>query len=292
MLYTALITPFKEDQTLDVEGLIQLIERQVPHADGILVLGTTGEAPTLTPEEKQTIIRITRQAWPKKSLIVGTGAYSTLATIKSSQEAEKLGADGVLVVTPYYNKPTQEGLYLHFKTVAESIEIPLFLYNIFSRTGISLTIETICRLASIKNISGLKETSSDLFFLSCLREAIQKINPDFSLFSGDDQYNFPYLSLGVQGLFSVFSNLYPKELKELITLTEQDRFSEARAIHYRFLALFEALAIETNPIPIKAALEFCGLPCGKPRLPLSPLSLKHSLNLKELLDNYGTEKQS
>ncbi len=284
-LYTALITPFKRDGSLDEEGLLLLIQRQLQaDVDGIVILGTTGEAPTLTDQEKKRVIQLARAAWPKKSLVVGTGTYSTRETIRNTQEAKDLGADCALLVSPYYNKPTQEGLYLHFKAVANAVNIPILLYNIAYRTGVSQHLETILKLAEIENICGIKETSPHLNATSHLIWESKKRRPGFVVLSGDDELNFPIIALGGDGAVSVISNLFPEKVSEMINLALGNQISLAREIHYQLLALCRGASLETNPIPIKAALQSCGLPSGNPRLPLTPLAEMHRLELLKILD--------
>jgi 4-hydroxy-tetrahydrodipicolinate synthase len=282
---TALVTPFTEEGALNEEVLRQLIRFQIAsQVDGIVILGTTGEAPTLTGEEKERVMGLAREEIPSSLLlIVGTGSYSTAQTIENTRLAEQMGADAALIVTPYYNKPTQEGLYQHFKAVAESSSLPFLLYNIQGRTGQNLQVETLQRLAEIPTILGIKEASGNLYQMMEIVEKIKKKHTNFSLLSGDDALTLPCIALGGDGIVSVASNLLPKEIKRLTDEALTGNFDRARDLHYHLLALFQALFIETNPIPIKAALNLCRFPVGGCRLPLCSLSKESEQLLKEAL---------
>ena len=274
-LFTALITPFLEGR-LDEEGLcFNIAMQEQAGVDGLVILGTTGEAPTLSPTEKERILTLSRQKW-KGPLIVGTGTNCTQTTIEATAQAAILGADAALLISPYYNKPTQEGLYQHFKKVAAHAPIPLILYNHPGRTGVNLEPATLTRLAKLPNIVGIKESSDTLN-----HEAFQL--PDFAILSGNDIATFPLMVLGAHGVVSVVSNLIPQEMKELVTACMQGDFAKAREVHMRLLPLFKASALESNPTPIKAAMHRLGLPAGLPRLPLSPLLPQNQQQLEEVL---------
>ncbi len=284
-VFTALITPFDADGRLDEAGLRHLIKRQLHSGvDGIVPLGTTGEAPTLSEEEKKRIIMIAREEIPHNvPLMVGSGGYATAASIKSTCQAQELGADQALVIVPYYNKPTQEGIYQHFKAIASAVQIPIIIYNNPGRTGCNLHIDTLKRLADIPNITGIKEASGNIMQISDTIAAVREDFPHFSVLSGDDGFTFPLMALGGRGVISVVSNLIPKEIKALTDAALQGNWVAARQHHYHLMPLMKAAFIETNPIPIKAALQLCGLPAGSCRLPLCDLSPANHALLAELL---------
>ena len=271
-LYTALVTPFDTNGKLDEDGLRNNIRFQIEQGvDGILVLGTTGETPTLSTEEKIQVIRIAREETSGKiRLMVGTGSYSTKTTIENSRLAEEMEVDSLLVVTPYYNKPMQQGLIYHFKAVAQAVNIPIMLYNIQSRCGQNITTETLEHLAQVPNIVGVKEASGNLLQIM---DVIHKI--EFSVMSGDDALTFPIMALGGDGVISVASNLIPKEIKKLIS-------SQEKELHYQLLPLFKSLFIETNPIPVKTAMNMVGMAAGSCRLPLCEMQPENLQQLKKI----------
>lgn len=286
-VFTALITPFDADDQLDEDGLRFLIRRQLAHAiDGIVVAGTTGEAPTLSEEETERVIRISKEEVGRRAVfVVGTGSYSTKKTIQNTLQAEELGADMALIVTPYYNRPTQEGLYQHFKAVAEATELPIVIYNVQGRTGQNLQTDTLKRLLEIPSIVGLKETSGNISQISDVIALARQMRPDFSVVSGDDNITLPLMALGGQGIISVLSNLLPKEMKALTDALEGGNYAAAQQMHYDLLPLMKALFIETNPIPIKVAMQHCGLPSGGLRLPLCSLLPENAEKLRETLES-------
>ncbi len=277
-LITALITPFCDDTSLDEAGLRSLIHRQLEaQVDGIVVLGTTGEAPTLSAEEATRVIQIAvEEAKDRTQIIVGTGSNSTQQTIESTQRAHDLGADAALVVTPYYNKPTQEGLFQHFSLIAEQGDLPLILYHHPGRCGISLEVETLRKLAPLKNIAAIKEASGSIQTVSEFIAAC----PELPLFSGDDSMTLPTRSLGGDGVISVLSNLYPIEMRQLCYLP----LDEAIDLHYDLLDFFLASCLESNPIAIKAMMRHCNLPAGPCRLPLCGPSPTNNTYLENLLE--------
>jgi 4-hydroxy-tetrahydrodipicolinate synthase len=283
--FTALITPFTSHGALDEEGLRTLIRYQIRgDIDGIVVLGSTGESPTIDDDEKKRIITIAREEIKNDTLlIVGTGCYSTANTIKNTLLAQELGADGVLVITPYYNRPTQEGLYLHFRALCQATDIPILLYNNPIRTGQNLLTDTLKRLLEIPSIVGIKETSGSIIQANEVLEAVRINRPEFSVLCGDDVLALPVMALGGHGLISVLSNLLPKEVKELINAAVRGNFEEAREIHYQLMPIIKALSVETNPIPIKAAMRLEGLPAGECRMPLCSISEKNAQALKNTL---------
>lgn len=287
-VYTALATPFDKDNKVDEEGLRLLIQRQVRHSiDGIVLLGTTGEAPTLSEAEKKQIIKIAREECSGNAiLMVGTGSYSTQQTIENTLLAEELGADAALIITPYYNKPTQEGLYQHFKTTAALTSLPIMVYNHGGRTGQNLQTGTLKRLMEISSIIGVKESSGDISQISDVIETAKEIRPDFSVMSGDDALTLPLIALGGDGIISVISNVLPKEIKDLVESIVSEDLKSARAIYFYLMPFIKAAFIETNPIPIKAAMMHYGLPAGHCRLPLCPLSPENALKLEQVIRQY------
>ncbi|NGX55093.1 MAG: 4-hydroxy-tetrahydrodipicolinate synthase [Chlamydiae bacterium] len=283
-LYTALITPFKEEQ-LDEEGLRQNIRAQrASGVDGIVLLGTTGEVATLTEDEKEQILLIGREEAGDLPLIVGTGDNCTQTTIENTQRAAEYGADSALVIAPYYNKPTQEGLYRHFKAISENSPIDLIIYNIPGRTAVNIEIQTLKRVAALPHVVGVKESSGDLGQVSDIVSQIKRDSPNFSLLAGDDSLTLPIMAMGGDGVISGMCNLVPKKMQELVTACLDHDFTYARRVHYELLPLFKAASFETNPIPLKAAMALCGLPAGEPRLPLCPLSSANLEKLKETLE--------
>lgn len=293
-VFTALITPFDQHNRLDEEGLRFLIQRQLAHnIDGIAVMGTTGEAPTLSEEETERVIQIAREEIDQDTVfMVGTGSYDTKKTIKNTLVAQDLGADMALIVTPYYNRPTQEGLYRHFKAIAEATSLPIALYNIQGRTGQNLNTETLKRLIDIPSIIGIKEASGNISQISDVIELAHQKRSSFSVVSGDDALTLALMALGGQGIISVLSNLLPGEVKALTQSIERGNFDVAREMHYHLLPLVRALFIETNPIPIKVAMQHCGLPSGNCRLPLCDLSSENALKLKSILEHYKNAFES
>lgn len=286
--YTALITPFDHNDQLDEDGLRLLIQRQIENGiDGIVALGTTGEAPTVSTKEIRRIMTIAREEIKTGTkLVIGTGSYSTAKTIENTHQAELLGADAVLVVTPYYNKPTQEGLYRHFKAISDATQLPIILYNVQGRTGQNLQTETLKRLMDIPSIIGVKEASGCIPQINDVIDLAKKMRPDFSIVSGDDALTLPIMALGGHGVISVASNLLPKEIKTFVDTTYAGDYHMAREMHYELLPLFKALFIETNPIPIKAAMNFCRLPSGECRLPLCAMMPENAEKLSQVLHHY------
>lgn len=282
----AIITPFTETG-VDEDALRRLIAFQIESGtNGILPCGTTGESPTLTPEEHNRVIEITVDAVGKQvPVIAGTGSNSTAEAIALTQHAAKVGADAALVVTPYYNKPTQRGLYLHFKAVAESVDIPIILYNIAGRTARNIETETVAKLnADCKNIVGVKEASGSLEQVKAVREAC---GPDFIILSGDDALTLAMMDLGGTGVISVAANIVPKDIAALTELYAQGQKAEAQALNTKLKPLIEALFLETNPIPVKKAAELMGLASGRLRLPLCDMEEANEEKLKQALIEYG-----
>jgi len=281
----AIVTPFKNGE-IDEQALRELIEFQIEQGtDGIVPCGTTGESATLSHEEHDRVIEITIDAAKKRvPVIAGTGSNSTAEALRLTKHAYEAGADGVLVVSPYYNRPTQEGLYQHYKKLAESIPIPIIPYNIPSRTGVNILPETVARLAKIDNIVGIKEASGSL---KQMNDVIRLCDPGFSVLSGDDFFTLPLLTLGGKGVISVISNVAPADMAGLVDAFEAGDLQKARSLHDKMVPLIDALFIETNPTPVKAALTMMGKIMGDVRLPLYRMSEANSEKLKHAMQNYG-----
>lgn len=264
---TAMATPFRPDGAVDYDRAAELARRLVQTGStGLVVAGTTGESPTLTDEEKLQLLRVVKDAVGNgAAVLAGTGTYDTAHSVHLSREAQRAGADGLLVVVPYYNRPTQEGLYRHFRAVAESTDLPVLMYNIPGRTGTNMLPETVARLSEVRNIAGIKEASGSLDQVSEIR---RRTPEHFLIYSGDDSLTLPYLSVGAVGIVSVAAHLVGREIAEMIAHFQAGRVEEARRIHLRLFPLFRALFVAPNPVPLKAALEMAGFPVGKPRLPL------------------------
>lgn len=281
---TALITPFI-NQMLDEEGLAYNIDYQITQGiNGILLLGTTGEASTLSPEEHQKVISIAVQrAKGKIPIWVGTGSYCTRQTIEKTKCAKDLGADVALIVTPYYNKPSQEGIYRHFEAIAKNVDIPIVVYNIPGRCSTNIETATMMRIAHLPNIIGVKEASGNIQQAGDIIHTIVKKYPHFLVFSGDDALTLPMMALGAVGVISVVSNLIPAQVIALTNAALEERFDLAREIHHQLLPLYKTAFIETNPVPIKTAMNLCGMPSGDCRLPLYQMSPENLKCLNELL---------
>ena len=282
----ALITPFKDGE-VDYEALENLIEFHITHGtDAILVCGTTGESPTLTFEEHDEVIEfVVKKAKGRIKVIAGTGANATHEAVDLTAHAKEVGADAALLVVPYYNKPTQEGIYKHFATVAEEVDIPIILYNIPSRTGVEIAPETIYRLVKdYPNIIGSKESTPNMDRISTL---YNMLGDNFIILSGDDSLTLPMMALGAKGVISVANNILPREVKQLTEYALQGNFGDARKLHYYLLDLFKVLFIETNPIPVKTACWMMGM-CEKEfRLPLCGMKPENEKKLEEVLRKYG-----
>lgn len=286
-LYTALVTPFDAKGKLDREGLRRNLRYQLQHqVDGIVVLGTTGEDPTLNPQEKQAVVEMaTKEVKGKAILMVGTGSYSTELTIAATKKAQEMGADAALIVTPYYNKPTQEGLFRHFSAICEAVSLPICIYNIQGRTGQNLQTDTLQRLMPFSSIIGVKEASGNILQISDVIATAQKNRSQFSILSGDDALTFPLMALGGHGVISVASNLLPGPVHDLVNAALSGDFVKARTLHYQLLPFFQAAFIETNPIPIKTAMQLYGMAAGSCRLPLCDLDPANFNQLKHILNS-------
>lgn len=286
-LYTVVITPFDKGGKLDQEGLRKNLRRQLKHGiKGIVVLGTTGEAPTLSSKEKRSIIEIAaEEVKGKAQLMVGTGSYSTEHTIEATREAQELGADGALIICPYYNKPTQEGLYRHFSAICDALSFPICIYNHQGRTGQNLETATLHRLLACPSIIGVKESSGSIMQFNEVLEMVGKHHPHVKVLSGDDALTLPLMAMGGYGVFSVASNLAPEPVRKLVQAASSGDFVQARAWHYQLLPFFKGTFIETNPIPIKAAMQLCGMPSGGCRLPLCDLTPASSQKLEQVINS-------
>lgn len=283
-VYTALVTPFFEDGSLNLPLLTTHVERQIEDGVAALVaLGSTGEALTLSDRERAQVVEtVVRAAKKRVPVIVGTGASSTRQTIEYSKGAKELGASGLLVVTPPYLRPTQEGIYQHYKALSESVDLPILLYNIPSRAAQEVEISTVERLSKLPNIKGIKDSSKSL---SYALELGPLLRDDFILLAGDCLYTYPMISIGARGVISGSANLIPRQMCEL-TRASLEKDPVALEMTRSLLPLLKALSLETNPIPLKGALNIAGIPVGPPRLPLTPLSQKHIETLKGALKEH------
>ncbi|MCK9362818.1 MAG: 4-hydroxy-tetrahydrodipicolinate synthase [Syntrophales bacterium] len=284
----AIVTPFKNGK-VDEAALRRLVEEQIAGGtDGIAPCGTTGESTTLSHEEHDRVIEIVIDAVKKRvPVIAGTGSNSTAEAIRLTKHAWQAGADAALIVCPYYNRPTQEGLYLHYKAVAEAVPIPLIIYNIPGRTGTNMLPETMARLANIPNIVGVKEAAGSIKQMS---DIINLCGPDFDVISGDDAFTLPLLAIGGKGVISVISNIVPADMAGLVDAFFAGDLKKARELHQRMSPLIDALFIETNPTPVKAALAMMGKIDYELRLPLCRMAEKNELALKKAMQDYGLLK--
>jgi 4-hydroxy-tetrahydrodipicolinate synthase len=285
-VYTALVTPFQENGKIDVENLKSLVDWQIDEGiHGLVPMGTTGESPTLShPEHIEVVRLVLEQARGRVPIIAGAGSNSTAEAVNLSRQAKDLGAAATLQVAPYYNKPTQEGLYRHYWKIAEEVDLPLIIYNIPGRCGVQISNETLLRLAEHKNIVGLKEATGDL---GGAMEFILQKPEDFAVLSGDDNMTFPLVSVGGKGVISVASNFVPKDMVEFVEKAVRGEVEEARKSHYRLLPLFKALFIETNPIPVKAAMSMKGLLKEVYRLPMCPMQEGNKKKLEGVIKDLG-----
>jgi 4-hydroxy-tetrahydrodipicolinate synthase len=280
----ALITPFRDGQ-VDWKTLDELIKFHLESGtDGLVPVGTTGESPTLSFEEhKKVIERVVKTVSGKVPVIAGTGSNSTAEAIELTEYAAKCGADASLQVTPYYNKPTQEGFYRHFKFIAETVDLPMVLYNIPGRCGAGMTADTICRLAEVENVKAVKEASGSLDISSEIAA-----RTDLTILSGDDSMTLPICSVGGKGVISVVANIVPADVKAMTDLILEGDFVSARKWHKKLFALSKGmLSLSTNPIPIKAAMAMLGMSSDEMRLPMVPMTDKEKEPLRKMLKDYG-----
>ena len=281
----ALVTPFKQGE-LDEKALRNLVEFHISEGtDAIVPCGTTGESATLSHEEHCRVIEIVIEQVNKRiPVIAGAGSNSTKEAIFLTEHAKKSGADAVLSITPYYNKPTQEGLFQHFKTIAEHVDIPMVLYNVPGRTGVNMLPETVVRLSKIKNIVGVKEASGSLDQAGAI---IQHTDDSFDVISGEDSLTFPMMAMGAKGVISVVANVAPKKMAQMCKAVLNNNMLEARKLHYELLDLSKAVFYETNPIPAKKAVYLMGLMENEIRLPLVEMTKENTEKLKTVMKNLG-----
>jgi 4-hydroxy-tetrahydrodipicolinate synthase len=285
-LITAMVTPFRDDHAVDLDGAQRLANHLFDSgSDAVVVAGSTGESPTLTHKEKAELFKAVGQvARERGKLICGTGTYSTAETLELTQAAEDAGADGLLVVTPYYNKPPQRGLIAHFERVADATDLPLIVYNIPGRTATRIEHDTLLQLAMRPNIVAVKDSTGDFQGVSRL---MAEAPANFEVYSGDDWATFGYVCLGAVGVVSVASHLVGPQIRQMIELIETGDVPAARKIHESLSPLFNALFITSNPIPVKAALGMLGLPAGVPRLPLVPATAEERDRVRRALEDAG-----
>lgn len=286
-LLTAMVTPFKDNAGQDVDYAqakklaLALLDSG---SDGLVVVGTTGESPTLTWEEEYNLFKEIKAAVGNRgSVIAGTGSNNTAEAVEATKEAEKLGVDAALLVVPYYNKPSQEGLYQHFKKIAGSTSLPCIVYNVPSRTVTNLSADTVVRLSQIDNIIGVKEASANMEQIAAI---IEKAKKGFLVWSGNDSDTFNLMTLGGYGIISVVSHLVGKQIKDMIDKTVAGKISEAAAIHRNLLPLVNAMFLVSNPCPLKYAMNQIGFNVGKPRLPLVEPDEKTAAQIRETLKKY------
>lgn len=287
--YTALVTPFTDGQ-IDTEALRRLIQAQIKGGvDGIVPVGTTGESPTLSYEEHVEVIKLSvKFAAGKVKVLAGTGANSTSEAVYLTEAAEKAGADGSLQVAPYYNKPTQEGLFQHFMEISNATKLPIVLYSIPGRCGIEIGVETVRRLAAVTpKIVGIKEAGGNADRVSQLRAALGK---KFTILSGDDSLTLPFMSVGAKGVISVASNVFPKQVAQMVNAFLAGQPDKALKLHEAYYPMFKDLFIESNPVPVKAALAMLGRMSDEVRLPLTRLSTKNREILAATMKNCGLLK--
>ncbi len=281
----AIVTPFKKGK-LDEKALGDLIDWQIAQGThGIVPCGTTGESATLTHEEHERVVAFTIEAAKKRvPVIAGSGSNSTEEAIALTRHAKKAGADGALLITPYYNKPTQEGLYRHYKAVAEAVDLPIVLYNIPGRTSVNMLPATVARLSSIKHIVAIKEGSGSLQQVS---DIVQACGERLTVLSGDDALTLPMMALGAKGVITVTANIVPKDMAKMVEAFTAGKLAEARKLHYKMSPLFTALFYETNPIPVKEAMGMMGKCSAELRLPLCPMAADTRDKLSRALKDYG-----
>jgi len=281
-----MVTPFTAEGEVDYQGASKLALRLVENgSDGLVIAGTTGESPTLSTEEKIRLFStVVETVGGKATVIAGTGTNDTKKSIELTKEAEKTGVDGIMAVVPYYNKPPQEGLFQHFKAIAETTSLPVMVYNIPGRTGINITPQTMVRLAQIDNIVALKEAAGDL---NQAAEMIKLLPKDFLVYSGDDSLTLPIMSVGGAGVISVAAHVVGRRLKTMVDDYVQGRISEAAKTHQELLPLFKVLFITANPIMVKAALQLLGFEVGSLRLPLVEATSEQHEELKSVLQDLG-----
>lgn len=281
---TAIATPF-DTNGVNLEAFGKLLEDQIASGvHAVIVLGTTGESATMTEDERNSLIKYAIDKGAKRiKVIVGTGSNNTMSAIKMSKAAEEFGADGLLIVTPYYNKATQEGLVAHYKAIADCVNIPIILYNVPSRTGVNILPETCLELSKIENIVGIKEASGNI---SQVAKIASLCGDDFAIYSGNDDQVIPILSLGGKGVISVLSNVMPDYMVKMLDSFWSGDFKKAKDMQVSAMDMIDALFCEVNPIPVKYVLNEMGYDFGKPRLPLTELSLKNKDKVDKVIKKY------
>lgn len=281
--YVATVTPFR-DGKIDEKKFAELIEFQIKNGtDGIVPVGCTGEAATMTHDEQKRIMKFTCEVVKKRvPVVTGAGSNSTVEAVSLTKHAKKAGCDGVLSITPYYNKPTPEGQHRHYASLAQAADIPIMIYNVPSRTGISIKPETVARLALIDNIVAIKEASGSLDQVSQILSLC-----DITVLSGDDSLTLPMMSIGAKGVVSVVANIIPREVQEMTDNFLKGDIEKAKNIHYKILPLCKAMFIETNPIPVKTAMRLFGRLNGEFRLPMCEMEKENEKKLKKALKDYG-----
>ena len=279
----ALVTPFK-DGLVDYDKLSELVEYHIENGtQGILPCGTTGESPTLTFDEHEKVVsHVVEKVNGRIPVIAGTGSNNTSEAIKLTKYAKQEGADGALIITPYYNKPTQEGLYKHYKAILDEVDIPIIIYNVPSRTGVSISPDTVARLCEMKNVVAIKEASGDIDQTSQILSLC-----DITVLSGDDSLTLPIMSVGGKGVISVLANILPREVSEMVSKFGSGKVEESQKLHKRLFPVCRSMFIETNPIPVKTAMKLLGRLNGEMRLPLCEMSSENEKKLLKTLEHYG-----
>jgi len=286
--FVAIVTPFKNGR-VDYDKLKELIEMHIEKGtSGIVPCGTTGESATLSHDEHNDVVKNTvKVVKGRVKVIAGTGSNSTREAIELTKFAERVGVDGSLIITPYYNKPTQKGLYEHFAKIASEVDIPIIVYNVPGRTAVDILPQTVIKLSRIKNVIGIKEASGQLGYVS---EIVRGTDGKFDVLSGDDALTFPMLAIGGKGAISVVANIVPEDVANMIRSFEEGNIDKARKLHLKMFPLIKALFMETNPIPVKTAMEILGMMHGELRLPLCEMSEENKSQLKKVMKEYGLIK--
>jgi 4-hydroxy-tetrahydrodipicolinate synthase len=283
---TAIVTPFNKDESIDEAAFRRLVNFQIENGvDFIVACGTTGESVTMSDDEQARVVELTiEESKGRAPVVAGAGGYNTREVIEKIHRYERLGADAILSVTPYYNKPTQEGLYQHYRAIAEATKLPIILYSVQGRTACNIEPATVARLAGIENIVGVKEASGNI---AQIAEVASLVDESFKIFAGDDAVVLPVAALGGIGVVSVASNLLPRQVSDLCHASVEGRFDEARKLNRQLTPIFKALFIESNPIPVKAALAMTGMIEEVYRLPLTPMNPSNRARLEQVLTDAG-----
>ncbi|WP_067836254.1 4-hydroxy-tetrahydrodipicolinate synthase [Amphibacillus sediminis] len=286
-LLTAMVTPFDQTGAIDYQQTVQLIEHLLQNgSDGLVVNGTTGESPTLSTKEKLNFLSfVVKHVNGRVPIIAGTGTNNTQASVELTQQAEAIGVDGIMLVTPYYNKPSQEGMYQHFTTIAQATKLPVILYSIPGRSVVKLDVATVVRLSQQKNIVAIKDATGDL---DAITRIIKQTPSDFHLYSGDDNLLLPILAVGGHGIISVTSHVAGNQMQALIQAFLSGNVTKAQQLHHELAPLVKAMFIAPNPAPVKEALKLSNIPVGSVRLPLIPLDEKELAYLKDALNHLKT----